>query len=500
MPARLLRSGAASSIPTCGDDDNATSRLHTTSTERETLSVGRDCLLAAPHSSRSRGSAFHPRRSRGIPRRGIPLLIFLFLLLAVLCPVQASTETPAAPARFVYTITVDAPITPVVSEYINHSIDKAFRDRAEAIVIQLDTPGGLVESMREIVKKMLAADVPVIVYVAPSGARAASAGVFVTMAANVAAMAPGTHIGAAHPVTMEGKLDKTMEVKIVNDLAAMARNVAELRGRNQDWAEEAVRKSVSITDKEAIKEHVVDVIASDLPSLLKMIDGRIVELAAGKKTLRTADAQVKEIDMGFRYRFLEIISNPNIAYILMILGFYGLYFELSNPGAIFPGVAGAISLILAFYALHTLPINYAGLMLILLAIGLFVAEAFITSHGVLGVGGVIAMAIGSVMLVQSPVPGIRISWSVILPVVVLSALLFIITVTMAVRVQREKPDTGKEGMIGLEGEAKTDVHQSGQVFVHGEYWSAWSEDQIAKGERIKVLAVEGLRVKVAKAA
>ncbi len=430
----------------------------------------------------------------------------MVLLVAALCAVSAGADAPAArqnsapasPAATVYLITVDAPITPVVSEYITRAIDRASQDQAEAIIIQLDTPGGLVDSMREIVKKMMAADVPVVVYVAPSGARAASAGVFVTMAAHVAAMAPGTHIGAAHPVTMEGKMDKTMETKVVNDLAAMARNVAERRGRNERWAEEAVRKSVSITDTEAIREHVVDIIAPDIPSLLKEISGRSVELATKNKTLETAKAQVKPIEMGFRYKFLELISNPNIAYILMILGFYGLYFELSNPGAIFPGVAGAISLILAFYALHTLPINYAGLMLILLAIGLFIAEAFITSHGVLGVGGAIAMAIGSVMLIQSPVPGIRISWSVIAPVVLLSALLFIVSVSLAVKVHREKPDTGKEGMLGLEGEAKTDIHVSGQVFVRGEYWNAWSDQPISKGERVKVLAVQGLKVKVKK--
>ncbi|HXY55939.1 MAG TPA: NfeD family protein, partial [Nitrospirota bacterium] len=214
---------------------------------------------------------------------------------------------------------------------------------------------------------------------------------------------------------------------------------------------------------------------------------------------KTEAAQVKEITMGFRYRILEIISNPNIAYILMILGFYGLYFELANPGAVFPGVAGAISLILAFYALHTLPINYAGLMLIILGVGLFIAEAFITSHGVLGVGGAIAMAIGSVMLIESPSPYLRISWAVIVPVVALSALLFIITVSLAVRVHREKADTGKEGMIGLQGEAKTDVHGSGQVFVRGEYWNAWSDSPIQKGERVKVEAVEGLKLKVKKA-
>ena len=393
--------------------------------------------------------------------------------------------------RTINVITVDAPITPMVSEYIIRSIDTAARERAEAVIIQLDTPGGLVDSMREIVKKMMAAEVPVVVYVAPSGARAASAGVFITMAAHIAVMAPGTHIGAAHPVTMEGKMDKTMESKVVNDLAAMARNVAEQRGRNQKWAEEAVRKSVSITDSEALKEHVIDLVAPDLTAVVKQINGRTVNLLTGKRTLNTANARVNQIQMGFREKLLEIVSNPNVAYILMILGFYGLYFELSNPGAIFPGVAGAIALILAFYALHTLPINYAGLMLIVLAIGLFIAEAFITSHGILGVGGVIAMAMGSVMLIDSPLPALRISWSVIIPVVALSALLFIVTVTLGLRVHREKPDTGKEGMIGLEGEARTDVHESGQIFVHGEYWNARSDQPIKKGARVKVLCSRG---------
>ena len=334
----------------------------------------------------------------------------------------------------------------------------------------------------------------------PSGARAASAGVFITMAAHIAAMAPGTHIGAAHPVTMEGKMDKTMEAKVVNDLAAMARNVAEQRGRNMQWAEEAVRKSVSITDTEALKEHVIDLIAPDLSFPAQGDQRSHGGAGTQKENNQYRGCQVNEINMGFRYRFLEIISNPNIAYILMILGFYGLYFELSNPGAVFPGVAGAISLILAFYALHTLPINYAGLMLIIFAIALFIAEAFITSHGVLGVGGAIAMAIGSVMLIDSPLPALRVSWAVIIPVVGLSALLFIITVTLAVRIHKEKPDTGKEGMIGLHGEARTDIHRTGQVFVHGEYWNAWSEEPVGKGERITVTAVDGLKLKVAKVA
>jgi membrane-bound serine protease (ClpP class) len=436
--------------------------------------------------------------------RSLLLMLFLVFTVPLLSlfaqPGSKPTGTqPERPAHVLYQITVDAPITPVVSEYIIRSIDIASRNHAQALIIQLDTPGGLVDSTREIVKKMMAADVPVIVYVSPSGARAASAGVFITMAAHIAIMAPGTHIGAAHPVTMQGKMDETMEAKVVNDLAAMARNIAERRGRNQKWAEEAVRKSVSITETEAIRENVINGIAADIPALLREIHGRTVVLTDRTARLDTAGAQVEQINMGFRYRFLELISNPNIAYVLMILGFYGLYFELSNPGAIFPGVAGAICLILAFYALHTLPINYAGLMLIILAIGLFIAEAFITSHGVLGVGGAIAMAIGSVMLIESPIPDLRVSWTVIVPVVALSALLFIITVTMAVRVHKEKADTGREGMPGLTGEARTDVHTNGQVFVRGEYWNAWSDDPIAKGERVRVLVVDGLRLKVKKA-
>lgn len=420
---------------------------------------------------------------------------------------KEKTDKPAAPAiaapalpKKVYLIDIDAPITPVVAEYIIKSIDTASEAKAEALIIQLDTPGGLVDSMRQIVKKMLSADIPVVVYVAPPGARAASAGVFITLAANIAAMAPNTHIGAAHPVQMEGKMDKTMEGKIVNDLAAMIRGIAEQRGRNAKWAEEAVRKSVSITETEAIKNKVIDLISPDVPSLIKAINGKTVHLVIGEKTLATDGAEVREINMGFRYRLLEIISNPNVAYILMILGFYGLYFELSNPGSVFPGVAGAICLILAFYALHTLPINYAGLMLIILGIGLFIAEAFITSHGVLGIGGTISMLLGSLMLIDSSSPALQISWVVIIPAVALSALLFIITVSVAVRVYREKPNTGKEGLISMQATAKTDIHADGQVFMRGEYWSAWSDEPIQKDEKVTVIAVEGLKVKVKKSA
>lgn len=407
-----------------------------------------------------------------------------------------TTTAPAAPSHTVMLIKIDAPITPTVAEYIIKSIDQAAKQNAEALIIQLNTPGGLVDSTNNIVMKIMSSNLPIVVYVAPSGGRAASAGVFITLSGHIAAMAPTTHIGAASPVQMEGKMDETMAKKVTNDLAAMIRGIAEKRGRNAKWAEEAVRKSVSITETEALKLRVIDLIAPDIDTLIKQIDGRTVDVVLGKRTIKTAGAAVKELPMGFRYKLLGIISNPNIAYILMILGFYGLYFELSNPGAIFPGVAGAICLILAFYALQTLPINYAGLMLIILAIILFVAEAFITSHGVLGIGGVVAMLFGSLMLIDSPEPSLRISWAVILPVVATSALLFIVTVTVAVRAHRSHVDTGKEGLVGMQAEARTDIGADGQVHMRGENWNAWSDEPIRKGEKVTVVSVDGLKLKV----
>ena len=436
----------------------------------------------------------------------IALLLILagtFVLTAA-ANTKATKETitpavaPSPSLKKIHLIEIGAPITPVVAEYIIKSINRAAKADAEALIIQLNTPGGLVDSTQQIVMKMMASEVPTVVYVAPSGGRAASAGVFITLAANIAAMAPTTHIGAAHPVQMQGKMDETMEKKAVNDLAAMMRGIAEKRGRNTKWAEDAVRNSVSITETEALKDRVIDLVAPDIPALVKEMDGRTVELVIGKRTLRTAGAEVEKITMGFRDKVLGIISNPNIAYILMILGFYGLYFELSNPGAIFPGVAGAICLILAFYALQTLPINYAGLMLIILAIALFIGEAFITSHGILGIGGTIAMFMGSVMLIDSPAPALQISWAVIFPVVGLSALLFIITVTVAVRVHREKTDTGREGLIGKQAEAKSELNPAGQVFVHGEYWNARSSGPVHKGEKVTIVGIDGLTLIVTK--
>ncbi len=399
--------------------------------------------------------------------------------------------------RKIDVITINGIINPVAADYISKSIDKAISEKSEALIIELDTPGGLDTAMREIVKKMIASEVPVVVYVSPSGARAASAGAFITIAAHIAAMSKGTNIGAAHPVGLGGeKMDKTMMEKVENDAAAYIRSIAEKKGRNADWAEKAVRKSVSVTEKDALQLNVIDIVAEDLQSLLRLIDGRVVSTAVAQKTLKTVDAKINRKEMGLRLKILDLISNPNIAYILMILGFYGLFFELSNPGAIFPGVFGAICLILAFYSFQTLPINYAGLLLIVLAVILFIADIMATAHGILTIGGIVSMVLGSLMLIESPLPFLKISLWVILPAAILTALFFSVVVALAIKAHRGKLTTGAEGIIGMTGIAKTDIDSEGQVFVHGEFWSAFSDTKINKGEDIVVSGIKGLKLKV----
>jgi len=299
-------------------------------------------------------------------------------------------------------IEIEGVISPVTLRLVGLAIDRAQAERAQALVIQLDTPGGLERSMRSIVQRMMNADVPVVIYVAPTGARAASAGVFITMAAHVAAMAPATNIGAASPVALGGGADKTMLKKVENDAAAFIRTVAVERGRNADWAEKAVRQAVSITEREALKLKVVDLIADSLPDLLDKLDGRVVKLPKATVTLATKGAPVRPIEIGVRDRVLNVITDPNVAYILMMLGMLGLFFELSNPGVVLPGVIGGISLILAFFAFQSLPINYAGVLLILFGIVLLIAEIKIVSHGILALGGIVSMALGSLMLFDAP--------------------------------------------------------------------------------------------------
>jgi membrane-bound serine protease (ClpP class) len=418
-----------------------------------------------------------------------------FILTLVLSSAALSEE----PGREVMVIKVSGVINPVAAEFIGKSIEKANGNKVEALVIELDTPGGLDTSMRTIVKEIIASEVPVIVYVSPSGSRAASAGVFIAMAAHFSAMAPGTNIGAAHPVGIGGKMDKTMAEKATNDAAAYIKALAEKRGRNTQWAEDAVRKSISATESEALKEKMVDVVAKDLHSLLSAADGRTVQTDTGEKVLHTKNVRLIRQEIGVRQKILNIISDPNVAYILMLLGFYGLFFELTNPGALFPGVIGGICLILAFYSFQTLPVNYAGLLLIILALVLFILEIKIVSHGILSIGGGIAMIIGSLMLFESSAPFMKLSLYVILPAVIATALFFGLTVGLALKAYRRKPVTGKEGLIGSLGITETDITSNGgTALLLGERWSAYSEEPVSKGERIIVESVTGLRVKVKK--
>ncbi|TAJ97321.1 MAG: nodulation protein NfeD [Candidatus Manganitrophaceae bacterium] len=419
-------------------------------------------------------------------------LSLIFLLILFFFPSFAESKP-------IHVITYDGIINPVSSELFTTAISQAERADAEALIIQLDTPGGLDTSMRDIIKAMIASEVPIVVYVAPSGGRAASAGVFIIMAAHLAAMAPGTNIGAAHPVAMGGgQMDEEMKKKVENDAAAYIRSLAERRGRNAEWAEKAVRESVSITEKEAVKLKIVDFIADDLTDLIKKMDGQAVTTAKGNQRLSTAQAEVIKNPISVRLRILKAISDPNVAYVLMLLGITGLIAELYSPGAILPGVVGAISLILALYAFQTLPINYAGLLLILLAFLLFLAEIKVQSFGVLGFGGVVSLLFGSLMLINADIPSLRVSLQVIVPSVLITSLFFLFIVQAAWRSQRRRPVTGAEGLIGEIGVAQTDLTPKGMLQVHGELWSAESDEPVATGEPAEVVRVDGLQLHVKK--
>ncbi len=405
----------------------------------------------------------------------------------------------ASEAETIHVLTYEGIINPVTSELFVNAIHKAEQAEAEALIIQLDTPGGLDLSMRAIIKAMIASEVPIIIYVAPSGGRAASAGVFIALAAHVSAMAPGTNIGAAHPVAMGGqKIDEEMQKKLENDAAAYIRSLAERQGRNGVWAEDAVRNSVSITETEALEKNVVDLIAEDLPDLIRQIDGRTVVTMKGKRLLVTADVEIIENPISLRIRILKAISDPNVAYILMLLGTTGLIAELYSPGAIFPGVVGAICLILAFFAFQTLPINYAGLLLSVLAIVLFIAEVMVQSFGILAMGAVTALFFGSLMLIDSDIPSLRISISVILTTTSVTALFFIVVLRAAWKSQRAPSLTGVAQLVGEIGVAQADLSPGGPFRIQREIWQAESEETVRAGEQAKVIEVVGLKLKVKK--
>lgn len=417
-------------------------------------------------------------------------------LLSILFSLALTAECFAVE---VHLITIEGTINPVTSQFLVDAIDRAEKAEAEALIVRLDTPGGLMASTRTMVKRMLTARVPIVVYVAPSGARAGSAGVFITLAGHIAAMAPGTNIGAAHPVNMGGEMDSTMNKKVTNDAVAFIRSIAEQRGKDPEWAEAAVRESVSITDRDALEKGVADVVASDIDDLLSQINGMKVQLPEKEKTISTESYELIVKEMTWRERFLDKISDPNIAYILLMLGFYGLLFELYNPGAILPGIIGGICLILAFFALQTLPVNYAGLLLIIFSIILFVLEIKVTSYGVLTIGGIVSLILGSIMLYKGvDIPEIRVSWNVLIPVVVVTALFFIVVISFGVRAQRRSPDYGREALIGKEAQAVEPLNPEGLVRIEGELWLAIADEKVRKGERLIVKKVQGMRLYVSR--
>jgi membrane-bound serine protease (ClpP class) len=404
-------------------------------------------------------------------------------------------------AQKVVSITIDATINPATAEFIHRALAKAQKEKAECLLIHLNTPGGLLKSTRNIVGDIMESSVPVIVYIYPSGADAGSAGVFVTLSANIAAMAPGTNIGAAHPVTGQGaETDSIMSGKITNDAAAFIRTIAHKRNRNVQWAENAVRRSYSYSETEALEDTVIDLIARNDAELLQMVDGKKAEVSSGTATLHTKSAIIETYEMGFIEKLLNIISDPNIAYILLMLGFYGLMFELYNPGSTLPGIVGVICLILAFYSLHTLPINYAGLALILFGLLLFILEVKIASHGVLAIGGIISLLLGSMMLIRTGSGDIgRISWTVIISSTVVTALFFFFVIGMGLKAQRLKPTTGMNALLGEQGTANELLNPSGMVLVHGELWQAESTSgEISKGQKIRVKDMQGFKLFVEK--
>ena len=431
------------------------------------------------------------RRPHSLHFGTAPVLISL-LLIAMFPGHSASSAEPV-----VTLATYDGVINPVAAEYLHDALASAEADNAQALVIALNTPGGLDSSMRLIIKDITGATIPVVVYVSPSSGRAASAGVFITMAAHVAAMAPGTNMGAAHPVNMGGgEMDTTMKEKIENDSVAYIKSIAQQRGRNAAWAEDAVRKSVSITEREALKLNVIDLVAENVQTLLTQLDGRRVHLSSGPAVLKTAGAGLRDFPMGLRLEWLKAISDPNIAYLLMTIGTIGVIAELYSPGAILPGIVGAISLILAFYAFQSLPVNYAGMLLFLLGIVFFVLEATVTSYGLLAIGGVISMLIGSIMLIKSDAEFFQISWAVILPVVTLASAFTLLVIGTGINALRRPPVTGREEMVGLVGVARTALAPDGQLAVRGELWEAVSEQPVSAGDEVEVTAVDGLRLHV----
>lgn len=437
-------------------------------------------------------------------RSGRAFFIGGLVLAALLAPALARAGAPPAGGPVVDVIRVTGVIGPATARYVQRGLREAEQSGAEALLIELDTPGGLMKSMDDITKALINSPVPSIVYVWPSGGRAASAGVFITYAATVAAMAPATHLGAAHPVGIApgggvGGEDRTLMTKITNDAVAEIRGFAQLRGRNADWAEKAVRQSVSITEEEALRLHVIDLVVGSPRELLDRLDGRSVRTAAGVRVLHTRGARLVEIPMDVTERFLQLLSDPNVGFVLMTIAIYGIIFELSNPGSVFPGVIGGLALILALASFAVVEVNVAGLLLIAFSLLLFIADLKVPSHGVLTAGGIAAFVLGALLLTERQAPFLRISLVLILTMAALTAGFFAFAVGAGIRAQARRVQTGREALVGAVGVARTDINPTGTVFVEGELWSAESEDGlIPAGHRVRVVRVRGLHLGVRK--
>jgi membrane-bound serine protease (ClpP class) len=419
--------------------------------------------------------------------------VFLGLWLALAC-----WSGPATAAELPL-VCISGAINPVVADFVAAELSSAIAAGAPAFLLEMDTPGGLDTAMREIIQAILASKAPVIVYVAPGGARAASAGALITLSADFAAMAPGTNIGAATPVSISpgGGMDEAMKHKVVNDAIAYARSLAEQRGRNPEWAERIVRDGASTAASEALELKVIDLIAENRSELLKGLDGRRYLRDGKERRLQLSGVTPVQREMGLGKRILDAVSSPTVAYLLMMLGILGIFFEISQPGVILPGAVGALAILLALFAFQALPVNYVGVLLIILALILFILEIKVVSYGMLSVGGVIALTMGSLMLIDSPDPALRISLAVIASTVISCAGLILGGLWCVTRSQKRRVVSGREGLVGEQGRAMTAVHATGRVFVHGELWDAYTDEPIEEGAEIEVVAVAGqLRLQV----